>query len=506
MKNKILLIGGLALVSIFLAFFYPNSKIEAIITDEVSSDLLDDAIIPQQVLKAQEEEKLVSTIYYKDQQLGIITDKTKIDEFLNGIYEERYMADFPDSKVGFGADIHVTEAYSLFEVENKDDEIIQYILENDLFSIMGYKVTFSNGSVAYVKNPNDFVQAREDFVLNFLEYDGVDPKETYRSLVLKQEPRTPADDESVDVAYSFEDSASVTKEFVPIEKILKSYEECMTWLSFGYDFEPVYETVSEYDTLQGFAWKLGISVANLISINPDIVKSEEQLLQAGMELNTAKLTPPIDVKIVKHRMAIERVEPEATLYIYDEEMREGTSSYDSQYKAGSRRALYEETYVNGDLTDHTEISALILEYPVQEVMRIGTRVEPKIGSGNFWWPVDNPSITCSWGCYWGHTALDIQNRYNNWGPVKASDRGVIAENSYSYVNGYYVTINHNNGYYTYYGHMSGPGFYPVGTTVAQGEQIGNIGMTGWASGPHVHFEVRSGGYGTSLYTCNFLGC
>ena len=59
-------------------------------------------------------------------------------------------------------------------------------------------------------------------------------------------------------------------------------------------------------------------------------------------------------------------------------------------------------------------------------------------------------------------------------------------------------INHNNGYYTLYAHMSGfaPGL-TVGSTVSRGQPIGYIGSSGWATGPHLHYEVRT----CAQYSC-----
>ena len=89
----------------------------------------------------------------------------------------------------------------------------------------------------------------------------------------------------------------------------------------------------------------------------------------------------------------------------------------------------------------------------------------------------------------------------------AADNGVIEENGYHYLSGNYVVINHNNGLYTYYAHMNSPSPKPVGTVVAKGEVIGQIGMSGNATGPHIHFYVGVGGPYKNTDPCSgYLDC
>ena len=55
-----------------------------------------------------------------------------------------------------------------------------------------------------------------------------------------------------------------------------------------------------------------------------------------------------------------------------------------------------------------------------------------------------------------------------------------------------VTIDHGNGWSTLYAHASRL-LVSRGQRVAQGEKIALVGMTGNATGPHVHFEVINNG-------------
>jgi murein DD-endopeptidase MepM/ murein hydrolase activator NlpD len=76
-------------------------------------------------------------------------------------------------------------------------------------------------------------------------------------------------------------------------------------------------------------------------------------------------------------------------------------------------------------------------------------------------------------------------------PIRASGDGVIdfagTQNGYGNV----VMIKHWNNYSTVYAHMSRfANGLKKGAKVNQGEVIGYVGMTGWATGPHLHYEFR----------------
>ena len=79
-------------------------------------------------------------------------------------------------------------------------------------------------------------------------------------------------------------------------------------------------------------------------------------------------------------------------------------------------------------------------------------------------------------------------------PVRSVADGVVVSKGWSTGYGNTVEIKHNERYSTLYAHLSGfAGNLNRGTTVAMGEVIGYVGSTGWATGPHLHYEFRVNG-------------
>ncbi|WER46478.1 M23 family metallopeptidase [Cupriavidus sp. WKF15] len=74
--------------------------------------------------------------------------------------------------------------------------------------------------------------------------------------------------------------------------------------------------------------------------------------------------------------------------------------------------------------------------------------------------------------------------------VMATGEGVIdfvgRQNGYGNI----IILKHANGYSTYYAHLSGFAGVQQGQRVSQGQVIGYVGQTGWATGPHLHYEFR----------------
>ena len=93
-----------------------------------------------------------------------------------------------------------------------------------------------------------------------------------------------------------------------------------------------------------------------------------------------------------------------------------------------------------------------------------------------------------------HTGIDIANSQGKIGDLisPAMDGTVTYVGSLNWGYGNYVTIDHGNNITSLYGHMNSI-FVKVGQKVHTGDAIGTEGMTGWATGPHVHFEIRAYG-------------
>ncbi|MFF7356582.1 MULTISPECIES: transglycosylase family protein [Streptomyces] len=109
------------------------------------------------------------------------------------------------------------------------------------------------------------------------------------------------------------------------------------------------------------------------------------------------------------------------------------------------------------------------------------------------------------GSHWSkgyHTGVDFLVPTGT--SVQAAEAGQVVAAGWGGSYGYQVVIRHADGHYTQYGHLSAISVR-AGQNVAAGRRIGRSGATGNVTGPHLHFEVRTGpGFGTDIDPLAYL--
>ncbi|NYT84053.1 M23 family metallopeptidase [Pollutimonas harenae] len=93
------------------------------------------------------------------------------------------------------------------------------------------------------------------------------------------------------------------------------------------------------------------------------------------------------------------------------------------------------------------------------------------------------------GVWRGHKGVDYAAQSGT--PIHATADGVVEFKGKQRGYGNTIILKHHNGYSTLYAHQSryAKGL-KKGDKVSQGQLIGYVGSTGWATGPHLHYEFR----------------
>lgn len=491
---SLLLALAISLTIVSFDFFTSPSALSS-----QTPQIQEESLVSQTIVESFDTQQTIQKLYLGTELIGILSRDANVQGFLDKVYASRYQSTFPDSKLGLGENITLITELSYFDYENKDLEILSYLDTNDLFSVEVDKIEFSNGAVIYVKDLSLFEEARTIYIGNFISMDA------YNLIRNNQLPAPLATYGYREVGFSIVETATYQKGLAPISKILTDVNQIVSFLSYGYNTTIETYTVKDYDTIDGIAYRTGLSSQQILTINNDKIKSLSQILEVGMELNVTYFNSPINVVVTREKLQKETVYPSSTIYIKDPTMQEGYSVIQTREELGYKDVLYKETYVNGVVSDAVILTSTIVKYPVQEVIRIGTKVVPGIGSGTLRWPLGaNAHISCGWYCYPGHQGIDIVYNYNRYGPIYAADRGVVKEVGYDWRNGYHVYIDHNNGMKTLYAHMYRMPPVSVGQRIEKGDFIGNVGSTGRSTGPHLHFGVYV--EGVAKNPCKYLGC
>ncbi len=216
-----------------------------------------------------------------------------------------------------------------------------------------------------------------------------------------------------------------------------------------------------------------------------------------------KLTSDEDAKAAINTLDVKTIATTTTVYTvkYDTVTKKD-SSKNAGYQCvltkginGSGQKVEEVTYLNGVAVCEPVVSNVVLEYPVDQVLLIGTKnvyisyAPQNASTSGFKWPLSVRGILSS---DYGPRTRDYHYGVDLAVPegtsIIAVKGGRVVEASYNDSYGYYVLVDHGNGVKTRYAHNK-RNVVSAGQTVSAGQLIALSGNTGNSSGPHLHFEV-----------------
>lgn len=239
--------------------------------------------------------------------------------------------------------------------------------------------------------------------------------------------------------------------------------------------ENAYEVVTMDDVKMDLL-RTVISDMNQISCVVEQRQVSETVTEKDSNGNTVTKTKTVTKNILKVTIKRLTVDEIIAQYNFNEDQKKQLNGLmDSDYDD-----LWNEIIgSNGDvlITNSTHIPTDIFAWPLQENWTIsssyGYRHDPISGE------------------YKLHGGTDISAPTGT--PILASADGTVVIADYMAGGyGYYVKIQHNDTFATLYGHCSVL-HVTVGQQVKQGQVIADVGQTGYATGPHVHFEIYVNG-------------
>lgn len=238
------------------------------------------------------------------------------------------------------------------------------------------------------------------------------------------------------------------------------------------------------DTAWGIAKMYGLTLSELGKLNPDI--KDLSKIKAGNKL-TVKTAEPAVIVYKLMRSIGKRAISYKTVYVYDNTQYKTYSKTMTAGVKGVEWTVTETQYdMHGIQVASKVVDTAVLEQPTTRVVIKGTKKPPKFitpvygGRRSDWFDSTGKSL--------GRVHLGVDIMRPTGTAVYASAAGTVTEAGYNSSSGNYIVIKHSGGYQTRYAHLSSINV-KKGQYVAQGAFIGRVGMTGNATGPHLHFSI-----------------
>lgn len=434
-------------------------------------------------------------VYFNGETIGVVNSEQDLLAYIEKKQEE-IKQEYSTTNVYIPNEIDIQKIVSYDKTVDKVEDVYETIDERASFTIDGFQISIQNDETTekiYITDRKLLDEAIENAIKIFVG------EERYKKY--KDGTQEEISDTGTYINNIYLDNEITIKEMkVSVkEKIYSTVDEVTQHLMYGATNQQKKYVTSIGDTIESIAFNNEISEEEFIMANPEF-SSSSSLIYPGQEVIISVLDPCIKVN-VEQKVVENTTLQYKTIETIDEEKVIGYTSVVQNGETGVLKVAQTEKIVNGTSVYVQPISKEIIKPAVDKIVIKGGKKISGVGSLTDWaWPTDSGwSITSGFSYRINpityerelHGAIDIAGTgYGS--PVYAANNGVIMTKSSTSVAGNYIVINHNNGYYTQYNHMSKFANVSVGQAVEKGQIIGYIGMTGQATGPHLHFAVWIG--------------
>jgi len=402
--------------------------------------------------------------------------------------------------------IEIKKVYTYTDEISTTADVYKKIISKKSSSVAGYKFTIKSENegvsdiVLYTLDTKIFSDAIEDLITIFID------ENMYNKYKKDQQEKISTTGSLLEKVYIEEEITYKAVNISVDEKIYTNSKDLSAYLLYGDTYTERIVRVKQGDSIESLTLENQISVQEFLIFN-DKYTSRDNLLVPNTEVVIANADPKIQV-VAEYYEVVDMETEFGVQEQYDENLTQGSVVVTQEGKNGLQRVSQNVKSINGNIAYINPESKEIIQSAIPKIITIGTKYVPNVGSTNSWgWPTE---MGYTFSSYYGyrlsvfgegnfHSGLDIAG--TGYGSnVYAANNGTIeilrdlGNTSY----GKYIMINHNNGYYSLYAHMSGfKEGLSVGSTVSRGDIIGYIGSSGWATGPHLHYEIRV----CSQYSC-----
>ncbi|MBD2860693.1 M23 family metallopeptidase [Paenibacillus oceani] len=418
-------------------------------------------------------------VYVGDQMAGTVSDPKIVEEYIIGKVK-KLEEDNPNVHMVLNSDEVAYKAEKAYKIES-DDQAALTSLDGLLKAhAVGVELVVNEQTVGIVKDKETAEEILDRIKNKYLPQK----KDGSRVSVLSVAPE-PTVGEPVVQSVDFLEKVDMKITEIKPDQVMKP-DDLVTKLETG-NVGPSKYTVEKGDCVGCIAKKLGISKQVIYEKNPWI---QDDKIRIGDVLDVTVLKPALTVRTVEKVVENQEIQHEI-IYEKDDTMRAGETKTIKPGKNGMKKVTFLVTKGNGYMLDQEMVGEEVVEQPVPEYAKKGTKVILGEGTGKFVWPVVGAKLSDYFGMRWGkmHKGIDITGNKN----ILASDNGVVTytgDKGDGYGNK--VVIDHKNGYVTVYGHMSKIET-SKGKIVEKGEKIGIMGDTGFSTGVHLHFEIQRNG-------------